>query len=149
MVVTTTQIWQVLTEKAITLHPTMVFFCVTGSLRDGIVLWELQEQKCQQRVSQHTDVVQYGQVGWMVLILQREMVKFPGKSALVIVPTVAKATKLFWWKTVDPTLSTNWDHQNLAIRATVGLIKRGAKSEKKNEGFSSSFVNTSVVLYSC
>ena len=131
MVVTTTQIWQRLTEKAITLHPTMVLLCVTGSLRDGIVLWELQEQKCQQRVSQHTGVVQHGQVGWMVLILQREMVKFPGKSALVIVLTVAKATKLFWWKTVDPTLSTNWDHQNLAIRATVGLIKRGAKSEKK------------------
>ena len=149
MVVTTTQIWQRLTEKAITLHPTMVFLCVTGSLRDGIVLWELQEQKCQQRVSQHTDVVQHGQVGWMVLILQREMVKFPGRSALVIVPTVAKATKLFWWKTVDPTLSTNWDHQNLAIRATVGLIKRRAKSEKKKWRISSSFVNASVVLYSC
>ena len=74
----------------------MVLLCVTGNLRDGIVLWELQEQKCQQRVSQHTGVVQHGQVGWMVLILQREMVKFPGKSALVIVLTVAKATKLFW-----------------------------------------------------
>ena len=133
MVVTTTQIWQRLTEKAITLHPNLVLLCVTVSLRDGIVLWELQEQKCQQRVSQHTDVVQTGQAGWMVFILQWEMVKFPGKSALVIVSTVAKATKLFCWKTVDPTLSTNWDHQNLAIRATVGLIKRGAKSEKKKK----------------
>ena len=74
----------------------MVFLCVTGSLRDGIVLWELQEQKCQQHVSQHTDVVQTGQAGWMVFILQWEMVKFPGKSALVIVSIVAKATKLFW-----------------------------------------------------
>ena len=26
-------------------------------LRDGIVSWELQEQKCQQRVRQHTDVL--------------------------------------------------------------------------------------------
>ena len=31
---------------------------MTNSQRDGIVLWELQEQKCQQRVCQHTDVVQ-------------------------------------------------------------------------------------------
>ena len=80
----------------ITLHPYLVLLCVTVSLRDGIVLWELQEQKCQQRVYQHTDVVQTGQVGWMVLILQWEMVKFPGKSALLNVPSVAKAKKLFW-----------------------------------------------------
>ena len=40
-----------------------------NSLRDGIVLWELQEQKCQQRMCQHWDVVHTYQVGWMVLIL--------------------------------------------------------------------------------
>ena len=57
----------------------------TNSLRDGIVLWELREQKCQQHVCQHTDVVQTGQAGWMVLILQWKMVKFKGRSALVIV----------------------------------------------------------------
>ena len=73
----------------------MVLLCVTGSLRDGIVLWELQEQKCQQRVSQHTDVVQTGQAGWMVFILQWEMVKFPGTSALVIVKPVADTKKIF------------------------------------------------------
>ena len=39
-------------------------FCVTmNSLWDGIVWWELQEQKCQQRVCQHTDVVQAGLAG--------------------------------------------------------------------------------------
>ena len=35
----------------------------TNSLRDGIVLWELQRQECQQRVCQHTDVVQTCQAG--------------------------------------------------------------------------------------
>ena len=68
---------------------------MTVSLRDGIVLWELQEQKCQQRVSQHTDVVQTGQAGWMVFILQWEMVKFPEKSALVIVKPVADTKEIF------------------------------------------------------
>ena len=52
--------------------------------RDGIVLWELQEQECQQRVCQHTDVVQTGQAGLMLLILQWKMVTFFGRSALVI-----------------------------------------------------------------
>ena len=38
--------------------------CVTNnSPRDGIVLWELQEQKCQQHVCQHIDVVQPGLAG--------------------------------------------------------------------------------------
>ena len=59
-------------------------------LRDGIVLWKLQEQKCQQRVCQHTDVVQIGLAGSLELILQQKMVKFPGWSALVIVTPVAK-----------------------------------------------------------
>ena len=126
MVVTTTQIWQRLTEKAITLHHYLVLLCVTVSLRDGIVLWELQEQKCQQRVSQHTDVVQTGQAGWMVFILQWEMVKFPGKSALVIVKPVANTKKIFLWKTVDPTLSTILFHQ-IVSRAIVELTERRAK----------------------
>ena len=59
------------------------------SLRDGIVLWELQEQKCQQRVCQHADVVQTGQAGWMVLILQWKMVKLKEESALAIALLVA------------------------------------------------------------
>ena len=59
------------------------------SVGDGIVLWELQEQKCQQRVCQHLDVVQTGQAGWMVLILQWKMVRFKGRSALVIALLVA------------------------------------------------------------
>ena len=64
-------------------------------MRDGIVLWELQEQKCQQRVCQHTDVVQTGQGGWMVLILQWKMVKFSEKSALVIALLVAGTQRIF------------------------------------------------------
>ena len=74
----------------------MVQSCVTvHSLSDGIVLWELQEQKCQQNVCQHTDVVQTGQAGWMVLILQWKMVKFKGRSALVTVLQVANTQAAF------------------------------------------------------
>ena len=83
-------------ERAVTLHRYMDHLCVTAySLRDGIVLWELQEQKCQQRVCQHTDVVQTGQAGWMVLILQWKMVKLSGGSALVIALLVANAQNIF------------------------------------------------------
>ena len=72
-------------ERAVTLHRNMDHICVTTYYpRDGIVLWELQEQECQQRVCQHIDVVQTGQAGWMVLILQWKMVTFFGRSALVI-----------------------------------------------------------------
>ena len=86
MVVTTTKVWQSLTEEAINLHPSVVLLSVTiYSLGDGIVLGELQEQKCQQHVCQHLDVAQTGQAGWRVLILQWKMVKFPGESALVII----------------------------------------------------------------
>ena len=62
---------------------------MTNSVRDGIVLWELQEQKCQQHVCRNTDVVQPGQAGWMVLIPHWKMVKFLGRSALVIALLVA------------------------------------------------------------
>ena len=83
-------------ERAVTLHRIMDHICVTTYYpRDGIVLWELQEQECQQRVCQHTDVVQAGQAGWMVLILQWKTIKFTGRSALVIVSQVANTQKLF------------------------------------------------------
>ena len=67
----------------------------TNFLWDGITLWELQEQKGQQRVCKHSDVVQPTQVGCMEFILQWKMVKFTGGSALVIVPLVAKTVKGF------------------------------------------------------
>ena len=77
-------------ERAVTLHRSLALcFVTTHFSRGGIVLWELQEQKCQQRVCQRTDVVQTGQAGWMVLILQWKMVKFFGRSALVIEILVA------------------------------------------------------------
>ena len=41
--------------------------------------------KIQQRVCQHIDVVQTGQAGWMVLILQWKMMRFSERFALVIV----------------------------------------------------------------
>ena len=66
-----------------------------SSLRNGIALWELQEQKCPQQVCQHTDVVHTGQVGWMMLILQWKMVKFSRRSALVITLLVADTQKIF------------------------------------------------------
>ena len=76
-------------ERKVTQHITVQSCVTTNSLRYGIVLWELQEQKCQQHVCQHKDVVQTGQAGWMVLILQWKMVKYSGRSALVIVSPVA------------------------------------------------------------
>ena len=50
-------------ERKVTQHLTVQGFVTVHSLRDGIVWWELQEQKCQQRVCQHSDVVQTGQAG--------------------------------------------------------------------------------------
>ena len=76
-------------ERAVTQHPWTKRGVTINSLRDGIVLRELQGQKCQQRVCQHTDVVQSGQAGWMVLNLQWKRVKFSGRSALVIALLVA------------------------------------------------------------
>ena len=96
------------TEKAVTLPQFLVLHCVTEtSLRVGIVLWELQEQECQQSVCQYSDVVQTGQAGWMVLILQWKMVKFPGRSALAIVLQVANMSSKFQFKIVDHFTSTN------------------------------------------
>ena len=83
-------------EREVTLQRLMNHVCVTThSPRDGIVLWELQEQKCQQHVCQQTDVVQSGQAGWMVLILQWKMVKLAGRSALVIALLVANTKSIF------------------------------------------------------
>ena len=101
---------------------------MTGNfLRDGIVLLELREQKCQQRVCQHTDVVETGQAGWMVLILQWKMVKFKGRSALVIALLVANTQKKFLLKTVDPTSSTNFNSQMFVTRGTVVQTEYEAK----------------------
>ena len=106
--------------RAVTLHRQMDHLCVTTfSPRDGIVLWELQEQKCPQHVCQHTDVVQTGQVGWMVLILQWKMVKLTGTSALLIVVMIAEPRRLLLWKTVDPTLSTNFHRYFFVTHAIV------------------------------
>ena len=76
-------------ERAVKKHE---LICVTtNSMWDDIVLWELQEQKCQQILCHHTDVAQYTPVGWMVLILQWKMVKLTGGYALVIIRTIAGA----------------------------------------------------------
>ena len=116
-----------LIERWITQHFT-VQSCVTGNfLRDGIVLLELREQKCQQRVCQHTDVVETGQAGWMVLILQWKMVKFKGRSALVIALLVANTQEKFLLKTVDPTSSTNFNSHLVATRGTVVQTECEAK----------------------
>ena len=116
-----------LIERWITQHLT-VQSCVTSNfLRDGIVLLELRAQKCQQRVCHHADVVQTGQAGWMVLILQWKMVKFKGRSALVIALLVANTQKKFLLKTVDPTSSTNFKSQLLVTRGTVVQTECEAK----------------------
>ena len=112
--------WVMPIERAVTIHRTLQKNCVTtNSLRDGIVLWEMQEQECQQHVCQHSDVVHTGQAGWMVLILQWKMVKLKGKFALVIVRKVANTLQLFLWKTVDLTSSTNFSLRFVVPHATV------------------------------
>ena len=55
--------WVMPVERAVTKHDITKRCVTTNSSRDGIVLWELQEQKCQQHVCQHTDVVHTGQAG--------------------------------------------------------------------------------------
>ena len=102
------------------------------SLRNGIVLWELQEQECQQRVCQHSAVVLTGQAGWRLLILQLKKVKFKRKSALVIVVPVANTIEIFLWKTVDSTLSTNFITHLSVNHATVEQTQYEAKNSRIN-----------------
>ena len=107
-------------ERAVTIHRNLKKACVTtNSLGGGIVLWEMQEQKCQQHVCHYTDVVHACQAGWMVLILQWKMVKLKGEFALVIVTMVANTMQLFRWKTVDLTSSTNFSPRLVVPHATV------------------------------
>ena len=111
-----------LTERVIAHLPSQL--CVTTCyLRDGIVLEELQGQKCQQCLCQNTDVVQTGQVGWMELNQQWQMVKYIGRSASPNVITLASIQNKSQWKTVDPTLSTNWVHLRFVILGTVAQTK--------------------------
>ena len=74
--VLTTQLWAKLTERVLTLHPTEPTVSVTTRyLWDGIVLRELQGQKCQLRQWEGSAVMQSSQAGWMALNLQWRMVK--------------------------------------------------------------------------
>ena len=131
-------------ERAVTQHPRNKRCVTTTLLRDGIVLWELQEQKCQQRVCQHTDVVQTGQAGWWMLILQWKMVRFKGRSALVIVPPVANPLQVFLWKTVDPTSSTNLKIQLDVTYATVVQTECKANALRVVRGLINCSVSTCV-----
>ena len=72
-------------------------------------------------------MVQTGQVGWMILILQWKMVKFKGRSALVIALLVAERQKKFLLKTVDPTSSTNFNREIIVTRGTVVQTECEAK----------------------
>ena len=120
-----------LTEKAVTSHRKVQSYVTTHSLRDGIVLWELQEQKCQQRVCQPTDVAQTGQDGWLVFILQWKMVKFLAWSALAIVVQVANIQSKFQFKIVDHFTSINLLRPHFAIPATVVRTKSASNNFTK------------------
>ena len=109
-----------LTEKEVTARRMVQSYVTTHSLRDGIVLWELQEQKCQQRVCQPTDVVQSGQAGWMVLILQWMMMKFQERSAIA---PAANIQAQFQLKIVDHFLFTNLLSPLFVLPATVARTK--------------------------
>ena len=116
-------------EKAVMLHrPLVQYFVTTNSLSDGIVLWKLQEQKCQQRVCQHTDVVQTGQAGWIVLIQQWKMEKFTRWSALMTVRRVAQIYPNFSLKIVDQFSSTN----SLSTLVVLPVIVAQTESESNN-----------------
>ena len=122
------------TEKAVTLHRSMVqCFVTTHSPRDGTVLWELPELKCQQCVYQHTDVVQTGQAGWIVLILWWKMVKFPGRSALAIVLQVANTQSKFQSKIVDHFTSTNLLSPLIVLRVTAARTKSESNNFTKRD----------------
>ena len=120
-----------LTEKAVTARRMVQSYVITHSLRDGIVLWELQEQKCQQRVCQPTDVVQSGQAGWKVFILQWMMMKFQERSALVIVAPVANIQAQFQLKIVDHFLFTNLLSPLFVLPATVARTKSASNNFTK------------------
>ena len=120
------------TEKSATIHRSLVQrFVTTHSLWDGIVLWGLQEQKCQQRVCHHSDVVQTCQAGWMVFILQWMMMKFPGRSALAVVLQVADIQSKFQLKIVDRFSSTNLLRPLDVLPVTVARTKSKFKSFTK------------------
>ena len=120
-----------LKEKAVTILAFMKGG-VTGNSMDGIVLRELQEQKCQQHVCQHTDVVQPTLAGWMVPILHLKMVKFSGWSALVIFLQVANTIPKFLWRTAHPTISTNFMGYRDVRRATVAQTEYAERSLRNN-----------------
>ena len=118
-------------ERAITKHPSSKR-CVTNSSRDGIVLWELQEQKCQQHVCQHLDVVQPTLAGWWLLILRWKTAKLPEKSALLRMEVLAaKTPKSFQFRTVDLTLFTNL--VTLLVVACVTVVQTESQPEKKRQ----------------
>ena len=97
----------------------------TTSVRDGIVLWDMQEQECQQSVCQHSDVVQAGQAGCMMPILQWKMVKLIRWSALAIalLPKVANIKSEFQLKIVDLTSPTTFITHLVVARATAVQTK--------------------------
>ena len=53
----------------------MTSMMTTNSLWAGTVLWEPQEQKCQQSVFRNSDVAHIGRAGLKVTFLQWKMVK--------------------------------------------------------------------------
>ena len=120
--------------KAVKLHRSLVqCFVTTHSSRDGTVLWELPELKCQQHVYQHTNVVQTGQAGWMVLILQWKMVTFSGGSALAIVLQVANTQSKFQLQIVDHFISTNLLSPLVVLRVTAARTKSESNNFTKRD----------------
>ena len=123
-------------KKGITILPIMEGGVIRDPM-DGIVLREEQEQKCQQHVCQHTGVVQPALAGWMVPILQWKMVKFSGRSALVLILWVANTIPKFLWRTAHPTISTNFMGCRNVRRATVAQTEYAERSLRNNRIHSS------------
>ena len=89
-------------------------------------------KKYQQRQWMVITVIQPTQASWEVMNLQWEMVKYLGRSVSPEVVTLARIQLQSQWKTVDPTLSTNWFHLRLVVIATVAQTKHEADEWEKS-----------------
>lgn len=104
----------------------------TGNSMDGIVLWELLEQKCQQHMWHLIDVVQSTLAGCMVLILLWNMVRLTGKSASVLFQNPAPTKPKFWSRTAHPIIFTNLFIRPGVICATVAQTDYAERNLRNN-----------------
>ena len=77
------------------------------------------------------------------------MVRFPPRSALPEVEIAARNQLTLKWKTVDPTLYTNYKSHLLVICATVAQTECYKQVILHRKGFTDRFIGIQVLLRSC